>query len=85
MNGITITRKVSLSLTADQWGLYMVEGRDRAARCLNAVIETAISGNNREEAEALARRAMRDLSQFGATDSEGYWMMEKIMDAVFGE
>jgi hypothetical protein len=84
MQGITITRKVSLSLTADQWQLYRLDGREAAARSLNIEVESAINSSaDRWQADPLIRDALRRWSDFGAADTEGEDVADDILRAFF--
>jgi len=83
---VTITHKVqaSINLTADEWELYMEDGRDRVARILNSDIEAAINGaSNRAEASRGVYAALNDHSLFGAADPEGRFVAEQILNMAY--
>lgn len=85
MKGINIIRKVTLTLTADQWGLYGMEGREMAASFLNLAVAKAINTTtDQREAYALSLEALSGKSNFGAADGEGEQTLGMIFDKVYG-
>ena len=84
MNNVTVTRTVRVNLTAGQWALYDIPGRDSAAAKLNRASEAALNScGTRGEAEALIALALDEQSYFGASDTEGYDVMYDLLDVAF--
>ena len=88
-NNIVVTHQLKLSLTADQWELYSGEGyenRDVEASKLNACIAHAI--NNSQTKQLASQRCHKYLTYwayYGANDSEGWQMLDIILDSVYGD
>lgn len=87
MQGITITRKVNLTFTANQWALYSdMPGREQAASYLNLAVAEAINtAPSAREAYTAAVKALSSQRKFGAADSEGIHMLEFIFEKVYGD
>ena len=77
---IEITKKVRLTLTADDWELYHIVGRNAAARALNMKIAAALNSNDR----VAASRALTAHSEHGADDTEGHCMLREIIRKLEG-
>lgn len=77
---------IKLELTADDWQLYTASTNcTKAAMALNKAIETAVNtGLSRYEVERAANVAMRANDKYGATDTEPRWVLNDILDEVFG-
>lgn len=74
----------TITLTADQWALYGIEGRDTAAKELSYLAELAINTSaNRSEVETKLSKALELYSEFGANDTEGRVVMYELIDAAF--
>lgn len=79
---IQIRSTLTLNLSADDWQLYGLEGREEVAQQLNRELEERIN-------KAETRREFKhgDLlskhSDFGASDSEGFAMVEHILNKVY--
>lgn len=74
----SIKVKAKINLTADDWQLYNLPGRDAAARRINRAIERKLAkGEINSLYEALA-----PCSKWGATDTEGFmaiaWILERM-------
>lgn len=86
MNNVTITHTptISLALTADQWALYHISGRDQCAHRLNRDVAQAI---NEALGAAEAREAVGGVldseCEFGADDTEGRYVMEKLLSLAY--
>lgn len=81
---INITRNVSLSLSADDWSLYDLPGRDSAAEGLNTLIAGAINeAPDKGSAIAACGPHLDFFRDYGAADSEGWSMVEHIVDKVW--
>lgn len=78
----------TLDLTADHWELFSSEdpeGAEAAAKKINAAIVTACNaGLDRRAVWKAAETVMQEYSSFGACDSEGYQMLDEILDHLFG-
>ena len=78
--------QVKLSLTADDWQLYDgtgYEGRDRVAEALNCDIAKVINDTDGQKMDRCAN-VLGKWSHYGAADTEGYDMLDTILNAVFG-
>jgi hypothetical protein len=80
---IEIRSTVKLNLSADNWQLYGVEGREKAARELNRELEKRIN-NAATRSEFKWEGLLTPYSEYGASDSEGYHMVEHILNKVYG-
>lgn len=83
-----IAVKVSdVSYSADNWKLFDQPGRDECAVRLNqAFADLVNSGLSRTEVEAQFESVLNrsENANLGAADSEGYYMMERLLKKVFG-
>jgi hypothetical protein len=90
--------KVKLSYSADAWQIYSerdseeplyVKGvsRDEVAAALNAGLEELIAAaaSRGEFNWRAAEKLLGKYSEYGAADSEGYHMVENVLDRVYGE
>lgn len=84
---IDIKRTVTgVRLTAEDWQLYDLPGRDEAALRLNiALIEAANAHSTAGAAWEAFAPAMRREAKFGACDSEGWAVAEWAFASVFSE
>jgi hypothetical protein len=89
---VNAKRKVTVHLefNADDWQLYGGDGfdvsRDNVAHNLNTVISFCINkAANSAEAWALINDCIRPFAKYGAADSEGYALLEKIVTFCFSE
>lgn len=86
-NKIKVRRTVQLSLSAEDWQLFTnsMDCRD-AALGINTGVALAINGaETRREAEKGAFAVLSNYADFGAADSEPLWILEAVLDHVFGE
>ena len=74
----SIKIKVKLGLTADDWQLYNLPGRDRAAKGLNRAVERKLA---RGEINSLTQ-VLYPYSKWGAADTEGFHTLERILDQL---
>lgn len=82
---VTIERIARVSLTRGEWSLYDIEGSDAAAAGLNAAAELVIeSSSNADEAIRLFAPMLSKWSDFGASDTEPYWVAVDLFNHVFG-
>jgi hypothetical protein len=82
MRGVEIIKTLQLTLTADEWELYDIPGRDEAAFQLNRGIEEII---NDSEIPVLMKMRYCDkilggFAEYGAADSEGFRMIDDIFE-----
>ena len=82
---ITVTRSVTLRLTADDWALYDLPGRDLIAECLNREVAAAINtpSSNRDAAQKEAGGVLNAFAKYGADDTEGWYTLEDIFTRVY--
>ncbi len=84
MRNVTVIRTFRVALTADQWSLYDIDGRDAAARALNQWAEDALNTcTTKGEAAQVIATAQDRYSSFGAADSEGYDVMDALLAVAF--
>ena len=74
----SIKIKIKLGLTADDWQLYNLPGRDRAAKGLNRAVERKLA---KGEINSLAE-VLYPYSKWGAADTEGYDTLCRILDQL---
>ena len=74
----SIKIKVKLSLTADDWQLYNLPGRDRAAKGLNRAVERKLA---KGEINSMGE-VLYPFSKWGAADSEGYHTLYSILERL---
>lgn len=80
---VHISKAVSLSLTADDWGLYDIEGRDDVAICLNQAVSVALTWSDKPVARGKIEKALEEYSKWGAADTEGYDTVQRIWDLFY--
>jgi hypothetical protein len=86
---ITFTNisNIKISYSADDWELYDIDGRDRAADELNAGV-AALMSNWPSKADVKWKEIetlLFNYVDYGAADSEGYQMVDYIFSKVYGE
>jgi hypothetical protein len=87
MMTLTITRTARVQLSADEWQLYSSQPDcDLAATALNHAAEVAIgSSDSIDEAMNKWMPYARAHREFGATDSEPYWVAIDLFRRAFKE
>jgi hypothetical protein len=81
---VTFTPSVYLTLTADQWALYHIPGRDEAAQGLNRDVAQAINNAlGPHDAHQGCERALDRYREYGAADTEGYNVMYSVMQLAY--
>ena len=80
---VYIEKVITLSLTADDWSLYHIDGRDDAAVGLNHAVSVALNSFNREGASREINEALDKYSQWGAADTEGHDTVQLIWDLFY--
>lgn len=79
----TVRAVVSLSLSADDWALYSLPGRDEAAELLNREIE-AMLAEGAAPGRIVAVLSRPAFSRFGASDTEPRGVLFDIIRAATG-
>lgn len=82
-NRVHIAKVISLSLTADDWGLYHIEGRDDVAICLNQAVSVALSWSEKPVARVKIEKALEEYSDWGANDTEGHATVRQILGLFY--
>lgn len=85
MHNLEIVRsfKVKVTFTLEDWELY--EGAEYATREINNQLEQSINNHSdRDEVEREMESVMNQFAQYGATDSEPHWHLQKVLDFVYG-
>jgi hypothetical protein len=97
-NSFSITRRIELHLTPEEWGLIpddllgeqagkikLPKGKD-VARALNGAVADAINLNTDDPAKALqwAHQVLQIYRANGAADTEGYETVDYLMVEFFG-
>lgn len=85
MNGIEIKKTVKLNLSADDWGLYDMPGRNAVARAINKNVAHALNYSDGEMWLPLCTAALLNYAEYGAADSDGYRELEFIIRKFKGE
>ena len=80
---VHISKNVYLSLTADDWGLYNIEGRDQAALGLNQNVAYALTNFIKGGARKAIEEALEKYSDWGANDTEGHATVQQIWDLFY--
>jgi hypothetical protein len=86
MHGMSVTLRpiVALTLTADDWQLYDLEGRDTVALRLNRLVEESINeAHTMSDAIKGINEALVYFRHFGANDSEGVAVARWIMQRAY--
>lgn len=87
MTSLTITRKIELKMTAQEWQLYCsMDGIDAIADQINRGVEEAVnSSSNTKEALAKIFEVLAKYSKFGAYDTEPCGVAEYLVEKIYGE
>jgi hypothetical protein len=73
MKNVTITKHITLNLTAEDWDLYTcMDNIEYVAKDLNTHITDIFNSNDAPTAFAKATIILEQYSEFGAADSEPY-------------
>ena len=80
---VYIEKTISLSLTADEWALYHIDGRDAAALCLNQAVSVALTWSDKPLARVKIAKALEEYSKWGANDTEGHVVVRQILDLFY--
>ena len=79
---IEIRSTVTLNLSANDWQLYGLPGREQAAQGLNRELASLIN-NGATRNEIYQSDLLSKYSDYGASDSEGFAMVEHILNKVY--
>ncbi len=79
----------SLQVSPDEWELftrsYPEECRLAAAEMNDTLFESVNSGKTRREVEKRMGEVMRKHADLGACDTEPRWMLERLLNKIYGE
>jgi hypothetical protein len=82
---LTIVRKVTVNLTADEWQIFSdMPGANRAAAEMSKLASKALSSANKEEAIELFSEGKSKWIEYGSCDTEPRWVFADLADEVFG-
>lgn len=82
-NHVHIRKIVALSLTADEWALYNIEGRDDAALALNEAVSVALNYSTKGVAIGKIEEALEKYRDWGANDTEGHATVRQILGLFY--
>jgi hypothetical protein len=89
MQNAIITKHATIRLTADQWDLHTnAQMRECAvaADAINLAIEdTFNAGQSRDQVEWAALQTMQQYADQGAYDHEPLYMLERLLNELFGD
>lgn len=80
---VYIEKTIYLSLTADEWALYHIDGRDDAADGLNKAVSVALNNFYKGVAIGKIEEALEKYSDWGSNDTEGHTTVRQIMDLFY--
>ena len=80
---VHIEKVVTLSLTADDWELYHIDGREQTASNLNQAVSVALNSFNQVAARKKIEEALDKYSKWGAADTEGHATVQRIWDLFY--
>jgi hypothetical protein len=80
---VHIAKIVSLSLTADDWALYNIDGREDVALILNEAVSVALTWSDKPIARVKIAKALEEYSKWGANDTEGHATVQRIWDLFY--
>jgi len=77
---------LQLSLTADDWQLYDTVGREMCAETLNRSLEAAVkTSKSYREAWSQFGPCLKAARGWGAADSEGVALTDRILQVCYGD
>jgi len=90
MRNLTVNKttkiKIKCEMSADQWELYSIPGRNQVAKRLNSGMNRAVNtSKDWNEAYEKGEKMLFKFSDHGAADSEGISMLVNILNEAFGE
>jgi len=86
MEKFKLRQNVQVNYNADDWDLYTeTPNVELAALALNRCFEESVNkGLSRSEVESAMGRKMTEYRHFGASDSEPYYVLDRLLDKTFG-
>jgi hypothetical protein len=79
-----VKKQFELQMSADDWELYDMDGREEAAQAITKTLEQALNeGLSRHEVLGKVLPVMDKYNKFGATDSEGYRTLDYVLERAF--
>lgn len=86
-NDIVITKRITLHLTPHAWGLYTsMKFVELVADYLNKQVADAFNGSiDAGQAIARSQKAMENVAEFGAMDTEPRDTLYSLADDFFGD
>lgn len=87
MKNVTISKRISIDLTPEQWELfYDKQGVNGASKFLNLNITDCLNNaKSKEEAWASATKFLERMSDYGANDTEPRYVLRRIVNLFFDE
>lgn len=84
MRGVTLTKQLELTMTADDWDLYDMPQSKTAAEALNYTIMREFNaGMDREHVRFRAEVVMAKYRECGASDTEPRYILNGLLDRVY--
>lgn len=83
---LVIKRVIELNASAEEWGLYDMDGSDDVAKMMNRHLARVFNrGDSRDQVEHFMVSLMEQAySEFGAADSEPRAFLGYVLDRAFG-
>lgn len=86
MRGLTMTKQIELTMTADDWDLYDMPESKKAAEAINYVIMREFNaGEHRESVRFKAEVVMARYRECGASDTEPRYILDGLLDKLYGK
>jgi len=82
MRNVTLTVHVDINMTADDWQLYHIDGRDEAAIAINAEISELLNSGPSAWSCFDVYQILRKHYKYGAADSEGMDIADELVRLV---
>lgn len=82
---VTLSQKITLTDSANDWGLYDLQGSHAAAIEIDATLMNAVnSGADRATTRRLTLETMRRYTHLGSMDTEPLTHLIHILNQVYG-
>jgi hypothetical protein len=86
MKNVTITKHITLNLTAEDWDLYTcMDNIEYVAKDLNTHVSDIFNSNDAPTAFTKASAVLEEYSEFGAADSEPRQVLYELHDLFFAD